>query len=259
MALLLGTLFVISSAAPIPRRGLDPRAANSKRGIALSETGSAHLSHITNSAVSWLYNWANERPAGLSSEIEYVPMQWGAEGIETFAGAVSGAKHVLGFNEPELSGQSNIDAGKAAALWKEYMNPLHSAGIKIGAPAISSAPEGAVWLENFFNACNKGCHVDFIPIHWYGEGSDNFLAYLSKMDEQFGQYGPLWVTEFGDTTMSNPAIVQSFLETTTSAMDGLSYVARYAWFDYSPSTPDLETNMLDSGGNLNALGSAYVS
>jgi hypothetical protein len=36
----------------------------------------------------------------------------------------SGATHLLGFNEPDNSGQSNLSPQAAAAAWKQYMQPV---------------------------------------------------------------------------------------------------------------------------------------
>ncbi|KAJ4490363.1 hypothetical protein J3R30DRAFT_3653697 [Lentinula aciculospora] len=224
---------------------------NAKRGITFSDTTTTDLSHAANTAISWEYNWAVTPPAKLPPGIEHVPMQWGKASIETFEDTVknAGAKNVLGFNEPEQMGQANINATEAASLWQQYINPLSASGIKIGGPAVSAAPEGKTWLQDFFSACNKKCKVDFLPLHWYGQGSQYFLQYLSDMSAAFPDYN-VWVTEFADTTM-NDATVQTFLTNSIQAMDALSYIERYSWFDYS-------ANLLDNNGDLNNLGNAYV-
>ncbi|KAJ3859580.1 hypothetical protein EV359DRAFT_50623 [Lentinula novae-zelandiae] len=245
VALLLASLFANSFAAPIPRaeRPLLRRTVNAKRGIAFSDTTTPDLSNAANTVISWEYNWAVTPPTNLPSGIAHVPMQWGQANIEAFENTVkeAGAKYVLasctnnslwGFNEPEQLSQSNINATAAASLWQKYMNPLSASGIKIGAPAVSSAPEGKTWLDDFFSACDKKCKIDFLPLHWYGQGSQYFLGYLSDMHTAFPEYN-LWVTEFADTTMNNEATVKSFLTDSIQKMDALSYVERYSWFDYS--------------------------
>ncbi|KAJ3909621.1 hypothetical protein F5879DRAFT_36652 [Lentinula edodes] len=261
VALLLASLFANSFAAPIPRaeRPLLRRTVNAKRGIAFSDTTTSDLSNAANTAISWEYNWAVTPPTNLPSGIEHVPMQWGQANIEAFENTVkeAGAKYVLGFNEPEQPSQSNINATAAASLWQKYMNPLSASGIKIGAPAVSSAPEGKTWLDDFFSACDKKCKIDFLPLHWYGQGSQYFLGYLSDMHTAFPEYN-LWVTEFADTTMNNEATVKTFLTDSIQKMDALTYVERYSWFDYSRSTTNMQSNLLDDNGALNDLGKAYI-
>jgi hypothetical protein len=60
---------------------------------------------------------------------------------------------------------TSLNANSAAALWMQYIQPLHSKGIKLGAPAVTNAPSGAPWLSAFLAACTN-CTIDFIPIHW---------------------------------------------------------------------------------------------
>ncbi|KAJ3513041.1 hypothetical protein NLJ89_g3168 [Agrocybe chaxingu] len=208
---------------------------NPKRGIAFADPSNPvdiKNANTSSSVISWQYNWASSPPDYLAkSGIPYIPMQWGTSGIGDFVNNVKkqGAKTILGFNEPDLSSQSNINANNAAVLWKQYINPLSASGVRLGAPAVTSGPEGRVWLTAFLNACS-GCKIDFIPLHWYGTGTANFYDYLSQMHTEFPNY-PLWVTEYASTS-SNPSEVKDFLSATTKYMDSLNYVERYSWFAY---------------------------
>lgn len=74
-------------------------ASNVKRGLAyadsLPDIIRANQSHT---AISWLYNWGTTPPDYLqTSGIPYIPMQWGAEGIESFVASVKelGATAIL--------------------------------------------------------------------------------------------------------------------------------------------------------------------
>jgi len=62
-----------------------------------------------------------------------------------------------------LGSQSNISPAAAASFWIQYFQPLKTQGVRLGAPAVSSAPAGSVWLHSFFAACSS-CQIDFIPI-----------------------------------------------------------------------------------------------
>jgi hypothetical protein len=103
-----------------------------------------------------------------------------------------------GFNEPERGDQANLSVGQAIDLWRRHMEPLKSKypGIQLGAPGVSAAPEGPAWLRGFMDGCT-GCSIDFIPIHWYGDGAQWFLEYVEKMRRDFGK--KLWVTEYAST------------------------------------------------------------
>ncbi|KAF8073624.1 hypothetical protein FPV67DRAFT_1409792 [Lyophyllum atratum] len=210
-------------------------AKNPKRGLAFAEgdhPDDIKVANQSSSVLSWQYDWGQSPPTYLAqSKITYIPMQWGANGIETFAAKVkaSGAKTVLTFNEPDFASQSNIDPARAAQLWKQYIQPLAASGIRLGAPAVTNAPSGRPWLASFLSACT-GCTIDFIPFHWYGEGIGNFYDYLWQMHGQFPQY-PLWVTEFA-TTSTNDADVLDFITSSITYLDSLDWIQGYAWFGY---------------------------
>ncbi|KIK55555.1 glycoside hydrolase family 128 protein, partial [Collybiopsis luxurians FD-317 M1] len=131
-----------------------------------------------NTAISWLYNWRDTAPANLPKGIEFVPMQWGKDEVDGFQKKVRAlrATYVLGFNKPKYSDQSHIPGVDAISLFKQHLTPLRSQGIKVSAPAISSALEGQAWIKAFPQQC-PDC-FDLIPLHWYSTGSANFLGYL---------------------------------------------------------------------------------
>lgn len=49
-------------------------------------------------------------------------------------------------------------------MWKTYLEPLKTRGVRLGSPAPSSAPSGKIWLQQFLDACAGGCTVDFIAL-----------------------------------------------------------------------------------------------
>ncbi|KAG6845127.1 hypothetical protein H0H87_000554 [Tephrocybe sp. NHM501043] len=252
--------FVILTVVPLASFCI--AAKNPKRGLAFAEGDNPNdirLANQTNSVISWQYNWGTSPPAYLKqSAIPYIPMQWGASGIESFSSTVlaSGAKTILTFNEPDFASQSNIDPAIAAQLWKQYIQPLAAHGIKLGAPAVTNAPSGRPWLASFLSNCT-GCIIDFIPFHWYGEGIGNFYDYLWQMHGQFPQY-PLWVTEFA-TTSAVDADVLDFLTSSIAYMDTLDWIQGYSWFAFFRDESTSHYNLLDVNGQLNALGKAYIT
>lgn len=123
------------------------------------------------------------------------------------------------FNEPDFASQSNIDPTYAAQLWKQYIQPLKAQGVRLGGPAVTSAPSGRPWLTTFLAACT-GCTIDFLPVHWYelcsyfsstqhhterisllryGTGVGNFYDYIWSFHGQFPNY-PIWITEYASTS-----------------------------------------------------------
>ncbi|KAF9561360.1 glycoside hydrolase [Agrocybe pediades] len=237
-------------------------AKDSKRGLANADSAfSADIkkANTSTSLVSWQYNWGSSASDTLAkSGIQFIPMQWGTSGIDNFATKVKsqGAQIILGFNEPDLASQSNIDAASAAALWKKYIDPLAASGVRLGAPAVTSGPGGQVWLAAFLAACS-GCTIDFIPFHWYGTGIDNFSNYVSSMHARFPNY-PLWVTEFASTS-SDTTEVANFMNSAIQHLDSLDWIERYSWFAYNRQQDGSFWNLLDENGSLNNMGKTYVN
>ena len=215
--------------------------------------------------IKWFYNWSSDKRSDVG--VEFVPMLWnGNQGdVDQFADKVrsQGAKCILGFNEPERSEQANISPGDAARIWKERIEPLREQGIRLGSPSIASTEEGLNWLQAFLN---EGCHVDFLALHWYGRGVDNFIGYITSVRERFGSRYPVWITEFACTSWNRnePASqgeINEFFDQSLARLDGTEWVERYAWFGAMRRLPeDLGSgNCLISGdGQLSELGRKYV-
>lgn len=162
-------------------------ASNSKRGLAFDPASHPEdIYKASGRSCSWVYNWSPSSPSPSISGVEFVPMQWGTDGLNGFlSGARSAsATNVLGFNEPDYGQQSNIPVGTAVQMWKADINPLASSGIRLGSPAVTSADSGLQWLSDFLAQCS-GCTVDFLAVHWYGEGAANFILYLQKVHSRF--------------------------------------------------------------------------
>ncbi|EEB87645.1 hypothetical protein MPER_14943, partial [Moniliophthora perniciosa FA553] len=87
------------------------------------------------------------------------------------------AEIILAFNEPDLASQSNLSPSDASHLWQQYIEPLRTSGIRLGAPAVTNAP----------------------TLHWYGEDIGAFYDYIWSMHGQFPNY-PIWITEFASTS-----------------------------------------------------------
>ncbi|KAF8916650.1 hypothetical protein CPB85DRAFT_1431970 [Mucidula mucida] len=231
---------------------------NQKRGLAFAVDGHPEdLKLAASGAPSWVYNWSPWPPTTHVDGITPIPLQWGRPDIENFASRVKSQRPpmCLGFNEPDLSTQSNIDPNTAASLWKQYFNSLAASGVKLGSPAISSAPSGKIWMNQFLNACN-GCIIDFLAIHWYGEGAQNFITYVQMIHATFPGR-PICVTEFAETR-TDPTLIYNFMIDAISFLDGTSYIQCYALFAFGRNANGLRSNMVTSDGRLNTLGTKYV-
>ncbi|KAF8171991.1 glycosyl hydrolase catalytic core-domain-containing protein [Mycena galopus ATCC 62051] len=214
--------------------GTTIKGPNPKRGLAYAATNASDIGHAntTSAITTWIYNWGLIPPDYIvDSGIEFIPMQWGAAGIENLAVTVKGlnATTILTFNEPDFDQQSNINASFAAQLWMQYIEPLKASGVRLGGPAISSGSSGLPWLQDFMAACSQ-CTIDFLPFHWYGDGTGGFTDYLYSLHANYPNQ-TLWVTEFAETA-PNDTVVLDFMNQTVTMLDGLDWVERYAWFGY---------------------------
>ncbi|KAL1310895.1 hypothetical protein AAFC00_001125 [Neodothiora populina] len=229
-------------------------SSNGKRGCAYNDA-TLCAAFESSSQVSWGYNWG-QSSSGLSDSFNYVPMLWGTSSTFTsgWADSVksSGATHLMSFNEPDLSSQSNISPEDAAAAYKTYMEP-YAGTYKLGAPAVTNGANGMGldWLSAFLSACDS-CTIDFVSIHWYDSSSNSeyFKDHVSNATSVAGGK-PVWVTEFGCTDGSDSDI-SSFLETVMPWMDEQDYVERYSYFMASDG-------ILNSGSELSSLGSTFAS
>ncbi|KAL6306686.1 glycosyl hydrolase catalytic core-domain-containing protein [Sparassis latifolia] len=177
--------------------------------------------------------------------LEFVPMLWRESQVSDWERSINNTisyqhvTHALGFNEPEQS------------------EPLKAQGILIGTPAPSSAPVGKQWLLQWLDACQGGCTVDFVALHWYDINSMPFVVYLEDFYETFQR--PIWVTEWAcqnynqaDNQCSLQDIV-TFMDATQAFMDDMQWVERYAWFGAIENMQGVNADnaLITSSGNIN--------
>ena len=210
-----------------------------KRGLVYVPSSTPSDYSIWDSSTSdltWYYNYGPSPSATYnnSTKLQFVPMLFTAPSStsdNTFLDAVTqqisdgaNVSYVLAFNEPDgtsATGGSNISPDLAAQTWIREIEPLKKMGVKLGAPAVTGAPTGFTWLQNFFTACNGNCSADFIPVHWYG----NFEGLASHIGQVYSTYPnmSIWVTEFADAG-ANLADSQTFYNQSSSYLDRLEYV-----------------------------------
>lgn len=188
----------------------------------------------------------------------------------TAAVQTPGTRHILGFNEPDLtySASSNILPAVAAAGYATYMQPFRDR-VQIGMPSVlwnndvgassGGAYNSRVWTRYFLGNCTA-CHFDFAAIHYYqdcepagraaGDGAAWFMGNVTDAHSTLRL--PVWVTEF--QCYGSEAQQIRFLERVMPWMDAQSWVARYAYFG---TFPDFLVS--HDGTALSALGTAYAT
>ncbi|CAF3843698.1 unnamed protein product [Rotaria sp. Silwood1] len=242
---------------------------SNKRGIAWPLENKQDSPNIfTGGKISWVYNWSPWRTDIAGAE--FVPMLWstnrGHDGNQ-FLTLAKGAKSVLGFNEPERSEQANMSPVDAAYAWKQYIEPLRAQGARLGSPAIASTDQGLNWIKQFLNELNKiGGRIDFLALHWYGRGVDNFINWITRVRQETGNQYSVWVTEFACTSWnSNQPVsqqeVNDFMRQSIARLDSLSWVERYAWFGAQrqlDAALGSANCLIAPNGQLSDLGRTYV-
>lgn len=163
----------------------------------------------------------------------------------------SGSTALLGFNEPDYSGQSNIAYADAAKGWGEYMEPFAGKATLVS-PAVTNggSPMGLTWLKNFISSCSS-CTIDAVAIHWYNGGDAAAFKTYVQQAYTAGGNRPLWITEFqasGTTDQQN-----SFLQEVIPFLDSSDMVAKYAYFMASDGI------LLSSGTTLSTLGNTFAT
>ena len=222
--------------------------------------------------VTWYYNWTQTESELCSNGQggQFVPMIWGHTGNEQSATGIAssvtsfvnkGYGFVLGFNEPDNTGQSNIPVATAISLWPSFNN----AAIKIGTPGTAAnANPGMAWYTSFMNMLNAdtSLRADFMAIHWYGWNAGSCNATASELDsyikwaEGFAGNRPIWITEFGCLNNSAPDVqtVVTFFNGAVTMFAKHPRLVRYAWYPWATNHA-----LVDTAGALTALGTAFAA
>jgi hypothetical protein len=172
---------------------------------------------------------------------------------------------LLGFNEPDMSSQSNLTPAQALSLWPQLM----ATGMQLGSPAVAAngATPGS-WLDQFMSgAAAHGYRVNFITLHWYGADFDTAAAvsqlesYIQAVHARY--HLPIWLTEFalanfgGSPSTPTPEQQAAFVTAATSMLRGLSYVQRYAWFGLQATPSDGSMGLFSTGPVATPAGRAF--
>ena len=242
-----------------------------KKGVCLtlkSENKELNIARVKSLRPYWNYSWGSGRIEEQPDEIEFVPMIWGKNGVQSSAEDLKtqigmGMVHrILGFNEPDGKDQSNVSVEKAIELWPELM----SLDIPLGSPAVVGTDKEK-WLEEFMKQVEeKDYRVDYICVHNYGGG--NAETFKQNMFDTYVKYQrPLLITEFAvadwnaKTTAENrhsPAKVLEFMKEVLPWLENTDYIYGYSWFAFPTDSPQgCSSALFDQTGKLTQLGKFY--
>ncbi|PSR73624.1 hypothetical protein PHLCEN_2v10543 [Hermanssonia centrifuga] len=235
---------------------------NKKVGLAWANGPTSDLQFYATGAVNWVYSWDPYTPDPDNKyNLEYMPMLWGPDQVADFESVVKAgyAKYILGFNEPNEPGQSNLDPHTAATLWQQHIEPKRALGYQTCSPATSSNPNGFTWMQNFFDACNGGCTVDFICVHWYDVQASDFQTYVEKWHTTYNK--DVFITEFAPQNFNGgaqPSVgdIWNFYQTVMPWIQQTSYIkgAFPFGFMHDMSNVNIADQLMATSGQPNDLG-----
>jgi hypothetical protein len=224
----------------------DAKKLDAKKGVSAWVFNGVNRA-LAKSGASWYYTWGVSHP-GIASPrgVHFVPMVWGAGSVTTgnLQQVRREGRYLLGFNEPDNPGQSNMTVSQALSLWPQLM----ATKMVLGSPAVATdAATRGDWLDRFMRGARaRHYRVNFITVHWYGgdfrtkAAVGELKSYLKAIHARYKL--PIWLTEFAlirfSTTVSFPTPQQqaAFVTAATSMLQRLSYVQRYAWFALPATT-----------------------
>ncbi|KAJ9114272.1 hypothetical protein QFC22_005724 [Naganishia vaughanmartiniae] len=216
----------------------------------------------------WYYNWSPQ-PCSKADALglEFVPMLWGPKDCNdqfwTYANSwSSNVKSILFFNEPNEISQSNVSPQDAVQYWKTYMTPMQAKGFKLGMAAVTNAPSGLEWIQQFIKLCPE-CHFDYIPVHWYATSTENFQEYLKSFNAAFPDK-EIWITEyacqsFDGTPQCNPGQTLNLHQTMAGWFDAQPWITNYSPFGVMRQMQGVneDNRLMDAEGKITALGDWY--
>ncbi len=244
--MILRLLLVLAAATATPFH-LNAQNASKKKGL----SGDAAEAKKFNA--HWYYNWG---PHGKSSDgLEFVPMVKRKDQVTPKVLndiKASGAKTILGFNEPERADQGNTTVEEALNLWPK----LVETGLRLGSPAPSSDDRGMAWLNQFMQGVAKRkLRVDFIAVHWYRSSNPKeFEDFLKELNRKY--HRPVWITEFNAQYSGGDR--DRFASQSFKICDRLHCVERYSYFSAHSGHPG-SLWKADGRAELSKLGEDYAS
>ena len=167
---------------------------------------------------------------------------------------------VLGFNEPDNPGQSNIPVATAISLWPSFNN----AAIKIVTPGTAAnANPGQAWFTSFMTMLNAdtSLRADVMAIHWYGWNAGRATRTLGARElHQVGRGLPRRPPDLDhrvglpEPERARRADGGEFYNAALTVFAKHPRVERYAWYPWATNL-----GLVNDDGSLTALGMAYAA
>ena len=194
---------------------------------------------ITNSNkmnATWFYTWSSDNSSRANEE--YVPIRsqqyWPSW---TQISGLNYVTHVMSFNEPDHTEQSNVSVAQAIAQWPDFQKT----GLRIGSPACT---DFSAWLYPFMDSIKAhNYRVDYVVIHayWGGYTASQWYSALKAIHDKTGR--PIWIKEWNNgatwTTETWPTVYGdgltkqlTELKAILNVMDTAHFVERYSIYNW---------------------------
>ena len=256
-----------------------------KKGIAGAGNFAGADRRVTFNA-NWCYSWWYSTSAPFPSGFNYYPMDsdtWYRGG--TVAGNLWSLQpgwrtagyslQVLGYNEPDMVGQADIDATNGAIY---YMND-QNLDLPMAGPAAGDV--NGTWNQTFYGyITNWGCRVDYLPAHEYAGNSSSASSsiWINPLQTAYNTYGiPMWMTEWsvvdwsGNGNWSEEDNYNALAEFLWRA-ESISWLRKYSLFifiadtnmpmainPWTRTTPAPRSNSYYTNGNMTPFGELYAA
>lgn len=227
----------------------------------------ANCDRIASSGLTWYYDWSPNPPTCPSTR-HRVAMIWGENQVG--AQVSPDVEWVMGFNEPELTGQADILPARGAALWYEVEQDYPSKRLVSPAASLSWLTQ---WWDIYLAVYGVPPRVDAVASHCYGAW--DAAAAISKCEAMADAtvawardhgIGEVWVTEFAHLPCWSEGEVGSieFMQAMVAYYRDTPEITRWAWFQnyYHGDEPwafgpYCNTSLAEEDGTLTPLGEAY--
>jgi hypothetical protein len=237
-----------------------------KAALAWPNGNDPSLYNFITDNVGAIYTWSPDIPQiARQKGLQACPQLWGDRQTGEFQQKVvkGYANCVLGMNEPNEPGQSNMNGAHGAQLWKQYIEHLGGDGYLKVSPATSGNPNGIQWMHDFLAACNGGCNFDAVAIHWYDTTPEKFIAWATLWHDTFKK--PIWVTEFacqnfnGGPQCSKDQVF-NFMTTVVDWMEKTPWVEKYFAFGAMKDMQGVNTlnSLMTGDGKPTPLGNIFL-
>lgn len=184
-------------------------------------------------------------------------MLWGANSIASATDsdsveALSNARFLLSFNEPQQSEQADLSPLQAAELWPQVVAIAQNYTLELVAPCLKNGNDDwyDVWLANCTGLYGSPCAFDYTCTHLYLYPEPCALPWgcartlPSVLERWWVKYArPMWVTEFACSPWAaataagvaigaacNASVHARLMEQMVPLLEASDRVFRYAWY-----------------------------